>query len=65
MDVLKGDGLRAGAMYQIRRNNCSFEGIEDYQKTFARDPKVSAKLEEVIEEVSQGEELLPGHLLKL
>ena len=62
---LKGDNLRAGAMYQIRRNHCSFEGIEDYQKTFARDPKVSAELTEVIEEISQGADLLAGHLLKV
>ena len=62
---LKGDRLRAGAMYQIRRNTCSFEGIEDYQKKFRNDPKLTTRLAEVIDEASRGEGLLPGHLLKI
>lgn len=62
---LKGDRLRAGAMYQIRRNHCSVEGIEDYQSRFVSNAKVSSSIEEMMDEATTSEGILPGNLLKV
>ena len=62
---LDGDRLRAGAMYQIRRNSCSIQGIEDYLGAFIKQPKVRPQLEALIDEASEGAGILPGNLLKV
>ena len=62
---LSGDRLRAGAMYQVRRNSCSPEGIEDYLKRFSDDRVNSALLEDSVDEATEGEGLKRGNLLKV
>lgn len=62
---LDGDQLRAGAMFQVRRNTCSLQGVDDYLNRFADDPDYSVDLSALIEEATQGEGLLSGNLLKV
>ena len=62
---LKGDRLRAGAMFQIRRNTCSSEGIEDYLKRFRNDEAITERLNRVIEEGTEREGILQGNLLRV
>ena len=62
---LKGDRLRAGAMFQVRRNSCSPQGVEAYLARFKSNEGLVAQLDAVIDEASRGEGLKPGNLLRV
>jgi hypothetical protein len=62
---LKGDRLRAGAMFQVRRNACSPQGIEDYLARFKNTKSLTDQLNAVIDEASDGEGLKLGNILRV
>lgn len=53
---LEGDALKAGGMFQIRRNSCSTEGID----AFLADKK--GAYDDVIAEATAGRGVLPGNI---
>ncbi|MCB9548936.1 MAG: zinc-dependent metalloprotease [Myxococcales bacterium] len=52
---LAGDELKAGGMFQIRRNTCSVDGVEAY---LAR----NGGLKDVVDDATEGRGILPGNL---
>ncbi len=63
----EGSHNTAGAMFQIRRNRCSDQGISAYIKEVGAKTNVSAmaEIEAQIDEITEQAGVLPGNLLKV